>query len=233
MSAENATITATANDHLARYHHPHFISLELIEKAYGQQLKLQHVLFAGTETEPRRPEASYGDRALSSEDSSILSNEYRGLYNAWATASYRHQAVPLLEKAAPVWKAYGRARKAMDSLFAEFWETADTQWKAQTLKLTDTHTGALAAARAWDETAGPLATLYYEHMRAVSEEHELPLDELGRELGLDMSGWSIEYPDDYGSTIYRADTPLVGQVKEAIEQQLDRLRGVADLVGNR
>ncbi|MFD9593122.1 hypothetical protein ACFWA9_10230 [Kitasatospora sp. NPDC059973] len=233
MSVESAPLTSTASDHLARHHHPNFIALEVVEGAFSRQTKLQFRLFTGTETEPERPQASYRDAELSHEDRCLLNYEYDALRSAWATARLKHQAPAVLAQAAPVWKDYLRAREAMDSVFAHFWETSDVQWKAQGLKLTDAHTATLTAARAWDTVAEKIAQLLDDHRRTAGEENYVLLTDLGTGAGIDTSGWSVDPLDEYRTNEYRTETPLAGEVAQAIEEQKTRLRENAELVGER
>ncbi|MFD8597692.1 hypothetical protein ACFV1L_22080 [Kitasatospora sp. NPDC059646] len=236
MSTETAAVlTSAAGDRLAAYHHPHFISLRLSRDSWGnmKQADVTARPFTGTEPEPERPMSMYADPELTHEDRDLINAEYDVLRTAWGTANYKIRVRPLMTKAAPLWKAYTLARKELDAVFAAFWETSDVQWKAQTLKLIDSHARVLAAARAWDGIAEELAQLQNEHLRIVGEECESQLDSVGTEFGIDPSGWCIGHISYYRSNYYRSNGPLTQEVEDLVQEHKARLRQVTDMVGDR
>jgi hypothetical protein len=222
-------MTATAADVLARWHHPHFVAAEPDTRGYYTKYSFRP--FTGAEPKPEMPSAAWDDENLTWEDKKRLSEEYRAMEVVWGQARFKLQARPVVTKAVPVWQEYARARKAMDAVFAEFWEIEDGKWKAQTLKLADAQREALAAASEWDGVAKGLAEFQEEHVRAVGEEDALLLRQVTPDFGIDTSDWEISWLGDYEAS-YRRETPLVRDLTKVIEGQKAKLREAAALLGD-
>lgn len=221
-------MTATATDVLARWHHPHFVAAKPDARGYYTRYSFRP--FTGTEPKPEMPRAAWDDENLTWEDKKRLSDEYRAMEVVWGQARFKLQARPVVTKAVPVWQEYARARKAMDAVFAEFWEIEDAKWKAQTLKLADAQREALAAAQEWDDVAKGLAEFQEEHVRTVGEEDALLLRQVTPDFGINTSDWEISWLGDYEAS-YARQTPLVRDLAQVIEGQKAKLREAAAMLG--
>lgn len=219
---EDNAVTSQAPDPISNYHHPHFISAE-----HGEWVTLYWFReFTGLEPEPEAPESAWDDDSLTWEDRRLLRCEYEGARCMWSKARFRRDAGPAIKSAVPVWQAYLQARSAMDAAFAAFWETGDNQWRAQILRLGDAHQQALRAAGDWDRVADGLARMRDEHLRYVGEGNELGLNDVGAAIGIDTTGWHIDYWY-YGKE--RHGDGLVKEIREVIGEHERRLREVAEL----
>lgn len=220
-------MTATAVTDLTPYHHTHFAGGELaFRDSYGSSYRFAFRVFTGDEPEPRMPDDVPGQ--LTDDEYRFLAAEYEFAYTMWAQARFRRAVIPMLRAAAPLWQEYQRATSAMDAAFAAFWETSDLQWRAQILRLTDTHAQAQAAARKWDEAAAGLARAQHEHLRDVGEERELDLRDVAPDAGLDITSWDIDTADAYTSD-WRDSWPAADAIRREIERQKDRLTEVDQL----
>lgn len=218
--------TTTAPD-LTSLHHPHFLAGELtFRDSYGSSYRFAFRPFTGDEPEPQLPDDL--PDGLAADDYRFLSAEYQFAYTMWAQARFRRAVIPMLQAAASLWQEYQRATKAMAAAFAAFWETGDLQWRAQILRLTDTHAQALAAARTWDEAAAGLARVQHEHLLDVGEERELDLRDVAPGAGLDIARWDIDTADAYASS-WRDSWPAATAVRDEIERQKRRLKEVDEL----
>jgi hypothetical protein len=217
---------ATAPD-LTPFHHPHFLGGELtFRDSYGSSYRFAFRPFTGDEPEPQMPD-DLPDQ-LAADDYRFLGAEYQFAYTMWAQARFRRAVIPMLRAAAPAWQEYQRATNAMAAAFAAFWETGDLQWRAQILRLTDTHAQAQAAARRWDEAAAGLARAQHEHIGDVGEERELDLRDVAPDAGLDIARWDIGTADAYTSS-WRDNWPAAAAVRSEIERQKVRLKEVDEL----
>ena len=229
MTDTAAQTTTTETDPLAPYHHPHFVSI-VKETEWGTRYNFG--LFTGHEPKPEVPQAAEDDKSLTWGQRCTLSREYRAARTMWGLARFRIDLRPIATKAAPIWQEYARARKAMDAVFADFWETDDNRWRAQLLKLTDAHNAALDAARRWDKEAEELAKLQEDHQRTVGEEHEEDFRQVTPEFGIDSSGWLVLWPEEYRGTWGPKETPAVKDVRDEIKKQEERLQQVQGLAGD-
>ncbi|WP_331762341.1 hypothetical protein OG612_45120 (plasmid) [Streptomyces sp. NBC_01527] len=216
---------------VARYHHPHFLQVE--PGRYEGSVTYYFTAFTGRETEPEMPLTVYGDKSVTYEQRRELADQYEAARGAWSQARLRLEATPVLRKAAPLWEAWTTAQAALHQVFNEFRSTADGQWRAQLLRLTDAERAAKTAAEAWDKIAGQLAGLSAAQVRAAGEEHELELTDVAKEIGLDAQPWHINHTSEYDPTHVWHDTPVVAVLTLQIDQQRERLREVDHLAGDR
>ncbi|MEU2855533.1 hypothetical protein [Streptomyces syringium] len=230
--AQPTPAPAPAVADVARYHHPHFVRAEPGRSEGG--VLYYFAPFTGREPEPEVPLAVYKDTAVTWEQSRELRNQYEAARIMWSKARLRLEAAPLLRRAAPLWEAWASTLAELRRVFGEFWSTADGQWRAQLLRLTDAERAARKAAGAWDGLAEQLAKLADAQVRVAGEYDELELGDVAREIGLDAKGWWIEHISEYEPVPYsRHDTPVVGDLNRVIEEQRERLREVAGLAGDR
>ena len=75
-----------------------------------------------------------------------LSREYEAAAELWVRRRAADSIVRLIAAAVPAWQAYVGARTAMDVEFAALWETEDSRWRSQVLRLVRAQDEALAAA---------------------------------------------------------------------------------------
>ncbi|MFB7453495.1 hypothetical protein [Streptomyces sp. NPDC056194] len=216
---------------IARYCHPHFVRAE--PAAFGTVTYYFHA-FSGRETRPEMPREAWDDPALTWEQKRELDSQYIVAASLWSQGRLRIQAAPVLRRAAPLWQAWTTAQAELRQTFDAFRHAPDGMWRAQLLRLTDAERSALAAAQAWDAVAEELSLLAAEQRRDATEEHELELETVARELDLDASDWVIHWPDDYMPRSYSWEhqTPVVRACTAEIEQQRERLTEVAHLAGD-
>ncbi|SEE61296.1 hypothetical protein [Streptomyces sp. TLI_105] len=216
---------------IARHCHPHYLRAE--PTAFGT-VTFYFRAFTGRESRPEMPREAWDDPALTWKQKCELDSQYTVAQSLWSQGRLRIQAAPVLRRAAPLWQAWTTAQSELREAFEVFRHTSDGMWRAQLLRLTDAERAALDAARAWDAVAEELSLLAAEQRRDAGEEHELELETVARELGLDASDWVIRWPDDYTPRAYSwpHQTPLVRALTAEIEQQRERLMEVARLVGD-
>ncbi|MFE2498842.1 hypothetical protein [Streptomyces scopuliridis] len=216
----------------SRYDHPRFQRME--RGQYEGQTLWYFTVFTGREAEPEMPLAVYDDKSLTSGQLAVIGTQYMAAKVMWSQARLRFMAGPLLREAAPLWQAWEAARTELHAVFKEFWNIEGSRWRAQLLRLTDAERAARAAAGAWDAAAEKLAELASDQIKAAGYDDELPLADVAREIGLEVSGWRIDHVDAYAPTpFWHRDTPLVGDLLTEIEKQRERLREVAHLAGDR
>ncbi|MFI1184149.1 hypothetical protein ACH4UT_32030 [Streptomyces sp. NPDC020799] len=225
-----------------RYHHPHFLGTSPGEREGW--VVYAFAPFTGLEPQPEFPQDAYEVEALTWELSEPLHRQYTAALVLWSHARLRHQAKPLLHKAASLWSAWVTARDELVSVFEEFWTTSDGRWRAQILRLTDVERAANKAADDWDTVAAKLAQAAADQTDVAGYNAKLPLTTVARELGLDTTDWIVHHIDDYtkplpqfrvvcnGDERWDRATPLVGSATQLIEAQRERLREVADLAGD-
>ncbi|MEU9983739.1 hypothetical protein [Streptomyces sp. NPDC050856] len=216
---------------IARYAHPHYLRAE--PSTFGS-VTFYFRTFTGREPRPEMPREAWNDPALTYEQKRELDAQYTVAESLWSQGRLRIQAAPVMRRAAPLWQAWKEAEALLRETFEAFRHSPDGMWRAQLLRLTEAEQTALAAASAWDAVAEELSLLAAEQRRAATEEHELELTTVAKELGLDASGWDIHWPDDYTPRSYswQHQTPTVRALTTEIEQQRDRLREVARLAGD-
>ncbi|MEU6621905.1 hypothetical protein ABZ926_14170 [Streptomyces litmocidini] len=215
---------------IARYCHPHYLRAE--PAAFGT-VTFYFRAFTGREPRPEMPREAWDDPALTWEQKRELDSQYTVAESLWSQGRLRIQAAPVMRRAAPLWQAWKTAQAELRETFEAFRHTPDGMWRAQLLRLTDAERSALDAATAWDAVAEELSLLAAEQRREAVEEHELELETVARELGLDASDWVIHWPDDYTPRSYPwpHQTPLVRALTAEIEQQRERLAEVDRLAG--
>jgi hypothetical protein len=206
-------------------HHPHLVAVET--HSWGAAT-YTFAPFTGDEPEPMCPPFADGDDLDAHRE---LRHEYAAAHSLWAAARYLRQLIPLVQAGVPLWQAYARARKAMDSVFDSLTDTADGQWRATVLRLLDAQAAALTAAQRWDEHAYEIAKVEWSVSTSVMERVD-GVRGAARELGIDARDWQVGHPDEYECSWTRDTTPLVEQVTQAIAAQRERVREVARLVGD-
>lgn len=216
---------------IARYCHPHYVRAEAAP--FGT-VTYYFRPFTGREARPEMPKEAWSDPALTHGQKRELDAQYTVAASLWSQNWLRIQAAPVLHRAAPLWQVWQEAEALLRETFEAFRHSPDGMWRAQLLRLTEAEETALAAATAWDTAAEELSLLAAEQRRAATEEHELKLTAVATELGLDASGWTIHWPDDYTPRSYswQCQTPTVRALTSGIEQQRERLREVARLAGD-
>ncbi|MER5966841.1 hypothetical protein [Streptomyces sp. NPDC002057] len=216
---------------IAPYCHPHFVRAE--PAAFGRAT-FYFRAFTGYESRPEMPREAWDNPALTWEQKRELDSQYSVAESLWSQGRLRIQAAPVLRRAVPLWQAWQTAQNALRETFEAFRHTRDGMWRAQLLRLTEAERSALAAATAWDAVAEELSLLAAEQRRYGGEEHELDLATVAKELGLDASGWSIHWPEDYAprASSWQHETPTVRALTAGIEQQRERLTEVARLAGD-
>ncbi|MFE6713987.1 hypothetical protein [Streptomyces sp. NPDC057695] len=216
---------------IARYCHPHYLRAE---PAAFDTVTFSFRAFTGREPRPEMPREAWDDPALTWEQKRELDSQYTVAESLWSQGRLRIQAAPVMRRAAPLWQAWKTAQAELRETFEVFRHTPDGMWRAQLLRLTDAERSALEAATAWDTVAEELSLLAAEQRRAATEEHELELTTVAKELDLDASGWDIHWPDDYTprSHSWHHQTPTVRSLTTEIEQQRERLTEVARLAGD-
>ncbi|WP_327359834.1 hypothetical protein [Streptomyces sp. NBC_01304] len=234
IAAQEEAMT-TATDALAKYHHPNFISVE--PGRFQGEFRFTWKPFTGREPEPARPDASYEDESLSSEDRDRLNMEYRAAEEMWGIARFHLKARPQVTTMAPLWTTYQTAQTAMTEAFEALLSTTDNTWRAQVMKLTDLHRTALAAAEKWDQAAEELALIHKEYSEAVGPDKDRRVEDLISDYNTPTQGWKVDWYSTYEIPSYpwnqEFQTPTVKTVTEEIEQQKTRIREVADLTGER
>ncbi|MFF0674248.1 hypothetical protein ACFYVE_39295 [Streptomyces tendae] len=216
---------------LSQYHHSHFVCSE--PGAWEGTVTFYFQAFTGREEEPQMPGAAYGDRSVTRDQRRLLAGEYQVARRLWSEARLRRQAVPLLREALPLWQTWTAARAHLADVFADFWKTADGHWRAQLLKLTDAEAAARSAASAFDTIACALTRLAHEQECMVPEDEELPLREVAREIGLDISDWHLAWHEDYTRHVWLGGGDrLTDHLHNDIDSQRARLREVAALAGD-
>ncbi|MDI3390135.1 hypothetical protein QIS99_28675 [Streptomyces sp. B-S-A8] len=236
IAAQEEAMTATT-DTLAKFHHPNFVSAE--PGRFEGEWKFTWKPFTGREEEPLRPVESYGNDDLSSEDRKMLELEYRAATEMWGTARFHLKARPQISSMAMPWNTYRRARAAMEDTYDSLLSTADTNWRAQVMKLTDLHHKVLAAAKDWDKAAAELALIHKEYERTVGAEESYSISHLVSGYETNTQGWDLRYHHEYDpSDRYiphgeKFQTPAVKESMVEIERQKSRIREVADLAGDR
>ncbi|MEU9663505.1 hypothetical protein [Streptomyces chartreusis] len=230
-----------ASADLSRYHHPNFLRTE--PGRYGG-VNFLFKAFTGLELMPAYPEAANADPALTWAMRGDLIDQYQVARILWSKARLRHEAAPLLRKAAPLWTAWTTARDELAAAFAQFRTTSDGHWRAQLLHLTDVERTATQAAGAFDDIAIQLAQAADDQTKAAGWDEQLDLTDIAQEIGIDASDWVIHRLDDYayplptyrivrgGVVHYGHATPLAAVAAQLIGDQRERLREVADLAGD-
>jgi hypothetical protein len=155
---------------IARYHHRHFVSAQPGKRQDSYHFTFRP--FTGYETRPELNVAVYDDSGVSLDDRILLAREYEAARTLWSQAKFRLHAKPAITRAQPIWQEYTRARTTMDAAYAAFGDTEDNKWRAQLLKLADTHRDVLAAAQQWDTVAEGLARLVEEVKKRIEEQTE-------------------------------------------------------------
>jgi hypothetical protein len=225
-----ATAT-TPVDPLAAFHHPKYAGVQVegtVVKAF-----LFRPPFTGFEDRPRRPLNSYG-LGLDKCCTDFLNAQYAAALTQWSRARLHDTVRRELAEASSAWSAVTAARADMDRAFETLRSAPDNHWRAQTLRLLDLHTVALAAAKDWDQVATRLARAQDFHDGDLIDLiGRLMVCDVARELGADdADSWEIEdyrdYTDRWGA---RDVTPMVAAVATAIETQKQALQEVNTLVG--
>ncbi|MFJ5098983.1 hypothetical protein [Streptomyces sp. NPDC088557] len=231
LAAAAAKPVLSPPDAIARYAHPHYLRAE--PTAFGSAT-FYFRAFTGREARPEMPVEAWDDPVLTREQKRELDAQYTVAASLWSQGRLRTQAAPVIRRAAPLWQAWKTAQNQLTETFDAFRSSPDGMWRAQLLRLTEAEETALAAATAWDAVAEELSLLAAEQRREATEEGELELTAVAKELGLDASGWTIHWPDDYTPhpCSWEHQTPLVRSLTTRIAQQRERLREVARLAGD-
>ncbi|MFD5065264.1 hypothetical protein [Streptomyces sp. NPDC058394] len=224
-----ASLVASALLDTGRYDHPLFQRSE--PGRYEGCVTYYFAAFTGSEPEPQTPLAAY--KVLGREQTAGLRGQYEVARILWSKARLRRQAAPVLAEAVPVWEAWTAAKAELERVYQAFWETADGQWRAQLLRLTDAENAAETAASAWEEIAQQLAQLADDQITAAGYDGELRLTTVATELGLNASDWHIGHIDAYTDRAWGLPTPLLEVLAAQINAQRERLVEVARLAGDR
>lgn len=230
ITAQEATVQ-TATDPHAKYHHPHFVS---VERTRTGGWKFTFKAFTGQEPEPEAPQAIHRDDTVPHEQKSVLFREYDVAKEMWGTARFHLRARPLVPEIAPLWDAYQQARTAMNAAFDSLMSTSDNTWRAQVMKLTSLHREAREAADTWDQAAKRLAAVYEEYLRDVGMARAEPMSFIFSGYDIDTTDWNLETVKDYEQLSWHYGeflTPSVRAIAKEIDQQKTRIREVADLTG--
>ena len=229
------------------FHHPHYVGAEPIDGFGGGIIGYRFMWrpFTGSEPDPYDDDTSLYTgpaEALTEVDRRFLQAEWRSARAMWGQARFRVKVTPMIRAAVEVWKAYARARAAMDAAYARFVALPDQQWRSALLALTGAHDAAMAAAIAWDRTAGELSRAEWDHLREVGEENELRVRDVAAELGIDVSAWLLGCDDEYRSVPAAADDwrhageyslpPLTRDVRAVVLEQENALKRVGQLTGD-
>ncbi|MEY9997316.1 hypothetical protein ABIE67_009435 [Streptomyces sp. V4I8] len=224
-----------------RYNHPNFLDIQ--PGKYGGTT-FRFKAFTGLEPKPEYPAAANDDAALTWAMRGDLLDQYEAARVLWSKARLRHEATPLLRKAAPLWTAWTTAWDELTAVFEQFRTVSDGHWRAQLLRLTDAEDAATAAADAFDGIATQLAQAVDDQISVAGREEEVELTTLAQELGIDASDWVVHSLRDYtyplpnyrivrgGIAHYGHATPLAAAAARLIADQRERLRQVADLAGD-
>jgi hypothetical protein len=205
------------------HHHPHYTHAT---KDDVNRVTYHFQPFTGDEPEPTHPKRvpSHPDFAPARE---FLATMYRQARDLWQAARYLRALTATTNGASELWDTYAQNRTAMEEAFAGLRDTTDLQWHAAVSALVSAHELALAAAEVWDAKAADIARVHHDHRHAALGEQQAYL-----RAGINAAGWRISSASAYHP--WRAGrTPLVAEVRKAIERQREHIRAVADLTGDR
>lgn len=230
------------------WRHPNLIELAKKKTFLGVEYRLQTKPFTGEEPEPDLPAEWSGTHPTeehlpeSWKPAAQRDEEIRIIRKEWAKAHFTYRVGLLLrdpylsygsKDAAHYWDQYVTARDKLEEAYTALDTTPDTMWRSALLRIIDAKQPAKDAARRWDQVAEKFAVLDDWLLRRIGEENHpgrhSALTTAAKTHGVDISGWTISYCDDYQNE-YDYGNTAAAHIQNIIKEGDRRIAAVKEYV---